>query len=355
MTLTTVGRFLQGCMPKAVRRLAKTRLRKRVDGVPTPEAEQSQPQKANPWNTEMPYDYSTMWFGAEVCQAYITERTSGSAGLHWLSYAIKNYMLVRAPEDLARCRVLVLGASEGYAERELRSHGFTGEIVSTDIADQALARAKQRSEQLGYHNIRHVIHDLNVAPGDKFGGQFDFIVAEGVLHHIANIESCLRMCNALLQEDGYVFAVEFEGPFRFQLSELQTRWINAALNVMPRCLRPFPHQYDGHYPATAAENRHIPYVVPPEKAIARMDPSEALVGPELQRLIPEIFAVTERKGFGGTLLSYMTAHFDFKRSNTDPFAARWLKVLMEVEHALIDTGILHDEFVFYVLQKKAAV
>src|SRR5215471_5672905 len=144
MTLTTVGRFLRECMPKAVRRSVTTRLRKRVDWTLTPDAEQSQSQQANPWNTGMSYDYSTMWLGAEICQAYITERTSGSAGLHWLSYAIQNYMLIRPQDDLARCRVLVLGANEGYAERELCSHGFTGEIVSTDIADKALARAKQR-------------------------------------------------------------------------------------------------------------------------------------------------------------------------------------------------------------------
>ena len=49
-----------------------------------------------------------------------------------------------------------------------------------------------------------------------------------------------------------------------------------------------------------------------------------------------------------------TRHFDFKRSNTGAYADRWLKVLMEIEHALIDTGILDDEFVYYVLKKKLA-
>jgi 2-polyprenyl-3-methyl-5-hydroxy-6-metoxy-1,4-benzoquinol methylase len=57
----------------------------------------------------------------------------------------------------------------------------------------------------------------------------DFIVAEGVLHHVANLEPCLRHLHELLEPDGLLIAVEFEGPFRFQLEERQVRWINAAL------------------------------------------------------------------------------------------------------------------------------
>src|SRR6202011_6241242 len=100
---------------------------------------------------------------------------------------------------------------------------------------------------------------------------------------------------------------------RFQLSELQTRWINAALRVLPRGLRPFPDKCDVHYPAADEDNRRVCYVTPPEDVLAAMDPSEALAGPELKSLLPRVFDVVERKGFGGTLLSYMTCHFDFKR------------------------------------------
>jgi SAM-dependent methyltransferase len=226
--------------------------------------------------------------------------------------------------------------------------------VATDIANNALRRAQQQSEVLGHHNIRHVIHDLNVPPGDKFGGPFDFIFAEGVLHHIKNIGPCLEACNRLLKPDGLMFALEFEGPFRFQLSELQTRWINTALAVLPRGLRPFSDGKDVHTPAGPEYSQKFSFVAPSEDSIAQMDPSEALTGPEIKKLIPEMFDIVERKGFGGTLLSYMTCHFDFKRSNTDAYADRWLKVLMEIEHALIDTGILDDEFVYYVLKKKLA-
>ena len=40
--------------------------------------------------------------------------------------------------------------------------------------------------------------------------------------------------------EGFLFAAEFEGPVRFQLSELQVSWINAALSILPKALRPLP-------------------------------------------------------------------------------------------------------------------
>jgi SAM-dependent methyltransferase len=307
--------------------------------------------ESNPFNAAAPYDYSTLWLGAALCQQHINRTISGDAEVSPTTYFLRKYVLPRG-DRLAGCRALLLGANEGHLERELRRLGFSGEIVATDIADNALERARSRSAALGDDRVRYVVHDLNEPPGDKFGGPFDFILAEGVLHHIRNIGPCLEACRRLLRDDGYLFALEFEGPFRFQLSDLQTRWINAALNVLPRGLRPFPDQPDAHYPATEEDNRRIHYVVASEESVARMDPSEALVGPQLKRMIPELFDVEERKGFGGTLLSYMTCHFDFKRTATDPYAARWLRVLMEIERALIDTGILEDEYVFYVLRKK---
>jgi hypothetical protein len=55
-----------------------------------------------------------------------------------------------------------------------------------------------------------------------------------------NVERCLGMLRSCLKDDGLIFTVEFEGAFRFQLQELQVRWINAAIRVLPKALRPFP-------------------------------------------------------------------------------------------------------------------
>ena len=309
----------------------------------------------NPWDADVPFDYSSMWLGSKECLRVIQERTSHDESLHWLRYSVKKYFppalndaLAKKPREQYRC--LILGANEGWMERLLCENGFKGEIIASDIAAKALGRAEKAARDRGYQNIKYVVADLNK---DKFEGPFDFIICEGVLHHIEKIGNCLEWLAKALTPDGYVFAAEFEGPVRFQLSELQVRWINAALGILPKVLRPLPRGNDGMYPATAKESASILYSPPSEKSIIAFDPSEAICGPELKRLIPQMFDVVERNPFGGTLLSYMTQHFDFARTNSDEFSREWLKLLMQIEQTLIKTGILDDEFVFYVLKRKA--
>jgi hypothetical protein len=106
-------------------------------------------------------------------------------------------------------------------------------------------------------------------------------------------------------------------------------------------------------PGSEEENRTIVYLPAPGKAVARFDPTEAYSRRDLKRLIPQIFEIVERIGYGFTLFSYMASHFDFERSNRDPFARTWLEVLCHIEDPVIASGILEDEFVLYVLQKKS--
>ena len=307
--------------------------------------------KPNPWNSDEPFSYKQMWFGATVCQERINRKIAGE-NIHWLEYVWKKYMAPRVAisAGAAALRCLILGSSEGWIELHLCEKGFSGEIVASDIAEKAVSRARAKVADAGYHNVRHVIADLN---SDSFEGEFDFIIAEGVLHHIMNMERCLGMLRSCLKDGGLIFAVEFEGAFRFQLQELQVRWINAALRVLPKALRPFPPGPGEDGPASEEENRTIFYLPAPEEAVASFDPTEAHSGRDLKRLIPQIFETVERTGYGGTLLSYMASHFDFERSNRDPFARTWLEVLCHIEDAVIASGILEDEFIFYVLQKKS--
>ncbi len=262
-----------------------------------------------------------------------------------------HFQIVAAQLSQLQNTEFLFWARKKDGSRELCHKGFEGEIIASDIADKALARAKEKASVLGYTNIKYKVADLN---HDSFEGPFDFIFAEGVLHHIENIEMCLTMLNRVLAPNGKIFVQEFVGPVRFQLPEAQVRWINSALNILPKALRPFKGDPDGHLPASVSDNSRVHYVAPTEQSIIEMDPSEALSGPRIKALFPQVFEVVEEVGLGGTLLSYMTGHFDFARANTDPNAEEWLKVLVSIENALINTGILEDEFVFYLLGKRTS-
>ncbi|MBE7386049.1 MAG: methyltransferase domain-containing protein [Leptolyngbya sp. SIO1E4] len=308
----------------------------------------------NPWNADEAVTYDGIWLGCNECAKNIQRKVTGDENTHWLSYTIQNYLaeaIGKKPSNKAQTsyRCLILGANEGWIERELCKNGFSGEIIASDIADKALSRAAEKSQELGYKNVKYIVADLN---GDleEFDGMFDFIIFEGVLHHIENIENCLQILKSKLVNGGLMFGVEHHGPFRFQLPDYQVRWINAALAVLPKTLRPFPRNQEGNYPATPQENMRIFYVPPSEEAIRAWDPSEAISGFKLQDLFSETFEVLERRGFGGTILSYMSGHFDFKRANQDDFANSWLKILMQIEDTLIQTGLLDDEFIFWTLK-----
>jgi len=307
---------------------------------------------SSPWNADESFDYGGLWLGCRSVRRHVNRKTTGDPELDWFAHALRRHFgaaLAGSGRKAAQeYRCLMLGASEGARVRELCEAGFLGEIVATDIADKALGRAERALT--GRRNVRFVLADLNE---HRFDGRFDFIVAEGVLHHVANLEPCLRHLHELLEPDGLLIAVEFEGPFRFQLGERQVRWINAALAAMPGGLRP---QWDGDpgMPTDLDYQRRIHFVVPSEESIRAVDASEAISGAMLRDLLPRIFTVGVRRGFGGTLLSYMSGHFPFRRADSDPFVDRFLRVLLELEDSLIETGLLEDEFVYYELERRAA-
>ena len=299
---------------------------------------------SNPWNNNEPFSYAGMWIGTNACQQNINRKISGSENVRWLPYSLDRYVSLNRES----CRCLVLGCSEGWVVEYLCQNGFTGEIVASDIADKALARAKARLQ--AFENVRFVLADLNT---DHFEGRFDLIIAEGVLHHIQDLDACLQRLHAALSAEGLLIAVEFEGPFRFQLPDQQLYWINAALNVLPKAFRGgFDGDGQPSYPANLRDMARVYYPKPTEQSVEDFDPSEAISGHLMQSAILKRFRVLERKPFGGTLLSYMTGHFPFSQANENPNVDAWLRVLMQIEDTITSTGILPDEFVFYVLGRK---
>ncbi|WP_108179789.1 class I SAM-dependent methyltransferase [Phreatobacter oligotrophus] len=120
----------------------------------------------------------------------INERYTGDPDKHWFSYSIEKYICTG---DTSQKSVLILGSNEGWMEIALRQAGFAGRIVASDIADKALERASKRVRELGLQGVEHQRADLNV---DRFPAvTFDFVVVEGVLHHIENIAFCIEGLN----------------------------------------------------------------------------------------------------------------------------------------------------------------
>lgn len=298
----------------------------------------------NPWNDDAPKSYSGMWFGCQATEKHINRKISGDSSIGWVEHFLRTYRV--AESRGSRC--LLLGANEGSMERQLRHFGYQGEILSTDIADRALARAAERANAEGLKGIEYRVADLNK---DRFEGPFDFIFAEGVLHHITNAESLLPHLNDILAPNGYMFGVEWAGPFRFQLPDQQIQWVNALLAAVPAELRP---QYSGPkgIPPSLEYQKRIHYVRQPEAEVAKADPSEAILGTKLPELVRSAFRVVEWKGFGGTLLSYMGGHFPFERANDERYVEIFVEMLLAMEDKVIESGLFEDEFCAFAATKR---
>lgn len=317
----------------------------------------------NPWDADKPFDYGNIWVSSGPIIRSMCRKVTGNEKMGWQQYVMEKYLhpaLTRWTEyvsDAARdgaypylntkppeeYRCLILGSNEGAVERQLCEWGFVGEIVASDIAENALARARDQAQALGYHNIRHLKADLNT---DRFDGRFDFIIAEGVLHHIAELESCLGMLREVLADDGVLIAPEFVGPFRFQMPPEQVAWINATLGILPQGLRRIAPPRDPRMPSAAS------YAAPPEAMIVSFDPSEATAGHLLKRLLPEMFDIVEATELGGTITTYLHELVDYPKTN-EPSYADWMDIAITIEETLIRQGVLNSDYVFYVARRKA--
>ena len=323
----------------------------------------------NPWNADQPFNYSSAWVSSRPIIRSMCRKVSGIETKGWHQYIMEKYLhpalpkwreytdeTVRAAKHVygttkrpEQYRCLILGSNEGTVERMLCSWGYCGEIIASDIADKALDRSREQAAALGYGNIRHVNADLN---SDRFEGPFDFIIAEGVLHHIVKLDRCLHMLQTCLSHDGIVVAAEFVGPFRFQLPQIQVQWINAALGILPQGIRPNVSTQDPRFPGSVSSG--AAYTPPTENDVAAFDPSEAISGHILDGLLSDSFEILERTPCGGTITTYLQGLIDYTKTNEAPYS-EWMELVIQVEDTLIRQNVLISDYVFYVAKKRLGV
>jgi SAM-dependent methyltransferase len=273
----------------------------------------------------------------------MNERMTDDPDLHWLHWSIRNHIAVGENSNKS---CLILGSNEGWMEIAVRQGGFLGRIVASDIADKALTRARAKVDAIGLSGIEHICADLNTFHFEK--DAFDFIVAEGVLHHVENIEFCIDGLRSSLKSGGKLIANEFVGAHRFQFPEPQVRWINAALDLIPRKYRPFSEGREPNLPREEEERRKAYYVPMTTEQLIAMDPSEAVSGHLLIDALKRWFVFDYFREGGGALVMNMSGHFPFEDTNTDPDCAAWLRIMAGVEETLYKQGIVPSDVIFFV-------
>jgi SAM-dependent methyltransferase len=134
-------------------------------------------------------------------------------------------------------------------------NGFAREGHGTDIAAPQIARATREVLPRYPGRLSFSVGDLN-APDHLPRGEFDLVLANGVLHHIQNLERCVDALCAALKPGGGLIASEFTGPQRYDYSKAEIEAINHGIAMLPPELRGprfHPAQLQGKLAADSSE------------------------------------------------------------------------------------------------------
>ncbi len=114
-----------------------------------------------------------------------------------------NYMISHM-EPSADKNILEIGCGTGENSRMLAER--TGmSVLGTDLCVPFIERAKQANN---LPNLSYAVLDFN-SPGDFTGQSFDYIVGNGILHHLYfNLDAALENIKNLLKPDGRLIFME---------------------------------------------------------------------------------------------------------------------------------------------------
>jgi SAM-dependent methyltransferase len=107
-------------------------------------------------------------------------------------------------------RILELGPGSGFNTRFMAEH-CGGSVVAVDISDAAYTTFDNTRDLSNCHVLRADLMDLPLADGS-----FDFIIADGVLHHTPNTRAAVEALVRKLQPGGQFFFYVYKkmGPAR---------------------------------------------------------------------------------------------------------------------------------------------
>ena len=111
--------------------------------------------------------------------------------------------------------------------------------LGLDISPHAIERAQELAANEGFGSVLHYeVADLNTY--DWPAGAYDLVIANGALHHIANLEEVLAAIRRSLKPRGCLYACECIGPNYQDHPKRHVEIINAFAFLVPPHMRRVP-------------------------------------------------------------------------------------------------------------------
>lgn len=260
--------------------------------------------------------YAMNWYA--FCESYIWERVTGDPKLSLTAWALSQ---TGKPKHL-----LEVGCLDGKKLAGIVRGGKAERGSGLDYAAGAIERGREL-----YPELELTVGDLNNPDLPK--SKYDVILANGVLHHIENIEVCVRALYDALTPGGWLINGDFTGPRRYAYSDEEIALVHEGQNMLPEELRGVLFHPDQL--ATKLQN----------------DPSESISTTVIVPTLRSVFGeITERRYGGNVLMRGLNKTFYNNFDAENPAHTHGIARMQDFDRAVSQEYSHHT----YCLSRKAA-
>jgi SAM-dependent methyltransferase len=278
---------------------------------------------------------SPFWVPSAALQRHVNRTATGNLDCDWFTHVRAEHLPRRVD------RTLVLGCGNGFLERALARQAGIGEILATDPNVASVEAAAKAAGRAGLTAIayRRMDPETDALPE----GPWNLVLANDLLHHLADPEPILRSIRESLAPGGHFVFSEYTGPPRFQHGAVTLEIVERYFRLLPDRIRTDPDTGRllwRHEPVDAAR-------------LAREHPSEAAVSVTLLPLARRLFAADAELSGGGGLLHPLLSGFarNFRQGSMED--ERLLEVLCAEEERATSLGILAPLFTAFIGRRHA--
>ncbi|HVT61452.1 MAG TPA: methyltransferase domain-containing protein [Thermoanaerobaculia bacterium] len=276
---------------------------------------------------------SRHWLASPQVARLVNARTTGDPDRYPISAFRDQFR-----EHLPVRRALSVGCGTGDLERAVVRAGIAAHVDGIDISAAALARAADlasRDRALAQRITYERADAASWLPAVA-AGRYQLILFHGSLHHIADLETVLGSCAAILRgsgrsESGLLYVDEYVGPSRDLWCETD---LAPARELFAR---------------VAPEHRRTPELLQP---MAPDDPSEMIRSAEIEPVLRSQFEVLKYRPYYGNVIYPLLSAI-----RGDSFNHPDVEILVcdaiAREEALIEAGGLRPLFALFVARPRS--
>jgi SAM-dependent methyltransferase len=266
-----------------------------------------------------------------VVRAALNRRITGDA-----TVSPEVHFVARHAGSIPSPQALTLRVGDARLEVALIEAGACERITGLDADEQRALSAQG--------NVPDSLREqIDFRQGDPLAWEPEHplgaVIARSVLHRQADLSAMLDHVHSIMAPGALVFVDEFVGPARFQWTELQIEVINRLLACMPEELL---------IDLGAREERRKTLIARPDPAKhALSNPSDAVCSDQIVGCLDERFERVEVSLYGGAVYHQL---FSRVMGNFAPHP-ELVRVIMEVDALLTDTGVLASDYVWGVWRR----